>query len=934
MLTNLKRVGFNNNAFIIALYVSLSAFVSIWKNGLHFELTSFTNRVIGISTLSLTDVSARLTAFYNALYAGILSFVLVALAVNWVWQRCNKLHNEIKLINALSVVGTLLMLVKLSGQEIIHSLAFCNVCIGLVGVNAVLIKLFKPRQLKLTYYHYAILLTIIFSALAFIYLLTTPNITVNHLFLIVGLVVLILLFILNPDQGQIIGLFKWGMPVVVFPMLVTIGYEISLILNQRDVYANPYLLILLLCLLLTSLHYYIINKGARYNKQDAQQLFDSYFAPVFIITTIVVAGFTHLGVFSNEFFETANESNPLSEFFLFGQIPIIDTLNTHLVSDFYSPFIYSFLNGFDSQMSFRVYKCLVHIQGGIIFYFFLRLSFKNNLYVLLIVFFFPFLQNLYWGANGAVLLLIPIVLYKLYCEAGKAKYYWLFFIVLLIELAWRPDSGFMALVVAVTGLIAIIFAKREEIKWKSLVISAFSILSLPIVVLIFIELFTERDAFGNISQALSFFSSSPQARGYDRIAVNYDNIFYIHHFIYPFVAMVIGILLVFNFRKLMAKNSFLTMALLCLTVYYLSNIQRGLTRHTFYEGNSATIDSFIYLIFFMTVYLVSKKNYFRYILSVVLVLVVFIGFAYRSPKAHKNLSTAYIEKLNNAEGLKHSPDKIKRLTGLDTQNKINYKELKMFMDGELGDNETFFDFSNTPTLYYFLQRKQPVYFTHFLAVSKEKLQVSSVKRLKEFNVPFIVYGHVPESWWDKTDGLYNSVRFYRVAEHIFRNYVPYKNIGGFEVWKEKGRIVKNEYPEYSNVNFKSPTFNVGKLPYVWANYDTYELPIKPILLFENTTAENNVFNVEPYVNKDYGNYVDLIISNKGQNELKSRLNYYAGAKLLGSFEFDILSRQQTERYRFRISSQYNWYNNLVTRIEIETSGESVVDVLRVYSADY
>jgi hypothetical protein len=120
----------------------------------------------------------------------------------------------------------------------------------------------------------------------------------------------------------------------------------------------------------------------------------------------------------------------------------------------------------------------------------------------------------------------------------------------------------------------------------------------------------------------------------------------------------------------------------------------------------------------------------------------------------------------------------------------DYPKLKAFLDATLRPSDTFFELLNMPLLYTLFEREFPgQFFFAAMFYASDEVQNTFLKRFDEFGgsdrVPVVLLdcaacpAHI--------DGIPNTLRSYRVAERIFRDYVPFTRIDGFEVWVSRKR---------------------------------------------------------------------------------------------------------------------------------------------------
>jgi len=127
-----------------------------------------------------------------------------------------------------------------------------------------------------------------------------------------------------------------------------------------------------------------------------------------------------------------------------------------------------------------------------------------------------------------------------------------------------------------------------------------------------------------------------------------------------------------------------------------------------------------------------------------------------------------------------------RIEGQEIFAKNTYSDLRLFLDQSIQQNQTFLDFSNTPMLYYYCQRRVPSYFCQNLQNTVDDyLQVEQIKRINTNDIPVVIYSNYPKSWWDNTDDVSNIMRQYLLAEHIHKMYKPFAVINKHSIWISK-----------------------------------------------------------------------------------------------------------------------------------------------------
>jgi hypothetical protein len=118
-----------------------------------------------------------------------------------------------------------------------------------------------------------------------------------------------------------------------------------------------------------------------------------------------------------------------------------------------------------------------------------------------------------------------------------------------------------------------------------------------------------------------------------------------------------------------------------------------------------------------------------------------------------------------------------------------YPRLSAFLASSLGSGDTFLELLNMPVLYGLLDREVPgQFFLPTMFYATDSVQNSYLSRLAAFGgsarVPIVL---VPDELGRNIDKIDNMLRSYRIAEHVYRDYVPLGRIDGLELWIARAR---------------------------------------------------------------------------------------------------------------------------------------------------
>ncbi|MEA1873078.1 MAG: hypothetical protein U9N51_01445 [Bacteroidota bacterium] len=922
LITQLKTDVKHTWAF--PLLVAIAVFLHFWLDNFSFELNDFQNRVLGISTFHQIDVGARISVFYKALFSGLGVFFALKIAYTFFVQLFKSFNTEISSIHYLSITGLFLMGFSIFGIDSYASRLLIEVLLIFFLIVIPIkseIKLTKIRSandyfwLFITAYSITIMAAIISGKLPF------------GQFAFSFAAVLILLYssieIFKLSALKIVSYLR---KLVYFPLLFVASQELYLIFNQHTIQFVHPLIIAISVLLILGIYQVIFQK-----KPQNYSYLNRRILPGFVLGLIVFSSYSIQLVLRNDLFEIANSSNALMSIFQHGKFPVADFLPTHLLSDFFLPVMYTIFNGYDSNFSYMAYDFIM-ISAYYYLSFLIVLKLTRNQYVaLLSLLFFPFFNAIFWGISSFPILLVPLTIYQLYKHPNQKSWVAVALLSILL-LGWKPDVAILGIYGILAGIIIIRINKKDTLQWKH-ALKAFSIsYAVLLMILLSLEYIFNFPVKEGIQNTLSFFASSAQGRGLPVIAYQFDRIFYLHHVLYPILIAIVLILGLKRIKRINSQNAMAIISLIIFSIFYFTNIQRGLTRHSFAEGHDGFISSFAIISIALVFFVFRMKRIHRIIGFFISISVLAIMFKYPT-QASDYIVSNQVQKKLKANYLYSEEARIQRVSFDSMYYNKNIRDLLNFTN-QISDTIGFYDFSNTPASYYLTNREMPVYFIHSLAITSEKLQEIEIKNLKKYNVPFVIYSHIPETYWDKTDGIHNTLRFYKISEYLYRNYSPYKLAGNYAIWKSNNYQPITDLSDFptDTVSENPRRFEMKKLPFIWSNYDTKfsSSNIKKCVLTSGTGKE---IRFDESFDKSQGNYVLIRIENPQKVQGKAILKYFETWEQFGEFSFDISAESSESQYLIRVSSQWNWYKKSINRIVIISPELTQVKAISILKAD-
>lgn len=916
MIESLKKITFNKEIGIIALFASLFLVYKFWLSA-DFSLTNTDNLFISQATLDGVDVSARITLFFN-------SILILGISIPLLYWGLLKLHDRFsrfasRSFNAvvLAGIGTLLILADVYGMK-------SGSAINIIGI---------------------LFLFSFFFSFVFIQKNSVKGLVCQHvlpvIFLVGFLILTSLLFLLNskayfPKHPENVYFFILGVLMAVFVILKRIK---PLFFRKYAVFLLPLAFIPVLIFLSIECAFYhkmkfnelisykklfigmmavsyVLFLGIIYFKKvriSTKSSLKYFFVPSAILSFILLTVYQPFIEQPTEIFELANNSNAMMKIFKFHQIPFVDFMSSHMLSEQFYGIIYSSIFGYQNDMGFYSYAFLYQVIFYFLIYFFALKIFKQPLLVFLFLVCFPYVSVLF-PYDLFFSILAFFALRKLIIDQSVKKYVLLGF-TLLFLIFWKLDVGAATLFAMVFFVPLTLFSERIKIEWKVVLKGTLILIGIiAIVSLFFIQIRSFDHLLSNIKNALHY-TSANQAHGYTKLTNSVTHQFVNFHVLLPLIAVLASIFSVYFIRlkrEFLSKQTvYCLSASLFLFLIYLANFQRGMVRHSFMENTEHFLNSSFYLALtlFILAFVQSKNTISRFLLFTFLGFGILVFVKYFPLDQEKSA----FEKLVRENTWIGFDAKIQdsAIKGHVIENKIfaenNYLDLEKFFNKNLSKDQTFFDFSNTPMLYYYTGRNVPFYFCQNLQNTVDDyLQLEQMKELKAKDVPAVVYSNSPENWFDQTDGVPNAMRYYLLAEYIYTNYKPFEIINQHSIWVSKDKKftafsnkIDSTLSQYKTHDYKKAAVYI---------HDHFQTSSK-LKLVETVHPTNSgdikfdFFKISSKTGKAKHLFLKIYTKSAGHNKLDIQI--MDGEKVIGVNKFQTLPGENG--YMVRLTNHYLWH---------------------------
>ena len=701
-----------------------------------------------------------------------------------------------------------------------------------------------------------------------------------------------------------------SIPLFFIPLLTTIGDEVYMILNQREVHSvAPMFIHSLIILAIVGAVIYRVSRNKRIGVQRA---FHRYIYPAVLCGIAAVAWYDPILKTTRDFFELANPANAIMRIFEFQEFPIVQALSSHLLSEVASPLLYCLLNGYDGSINFRVYNFIPVLVFLYLTYRFLAKAFDNSVFTFGVLCLLPFNQAFYFLADigNHVLFFVNLFLIYRLCENYSRKKLWQLGLWSAFLIVWKVDVAIPALAATVFLLLLCFW---RPLRKKLAIDFAYISLLLGGAAILFAAILTYAfniDIPGNFMQAKDYFGAQ-QAHGLPTLTSYVGRVFYFHYVLFPVASFVMLVYLLTQFGKsYFGSKRFLYISLIGLIVYYFINAQRGLVRHSMLEGTDIFISSFFYMTAALfAYYLFYKKRPARVLFLFTLIFLIGI-VKYKIPRGYLNLVEELHLNYRTNNPIPYKKKKIERCTDFEAFANYRFRDIEQLMTDHYKKEATFIDFTHAPMLYYYLQRPVPSYFNQYLQNTvTEYLQEKNIEHLQNYDVPITLFSHHPEKSWDRLDKIPNTVRYHLLANYIYEHYEPLGIFNQHYLWIQKGDSIPNfESNIDSSYIHEAKTYDLKHYPRLLANKMKTNKSLSGAIEINtsklNTTADYLL--------------IELELSKK---DTKTTLRYFHNNSEAGSFTFTAIKSNQGEAYVIPAGSQYNWYLNRADYITLEFEGD-------------
>lgn len=775
------------------------------------------DRTLGNGVLNGIDITKRINniSFFDFLLVPVV-FFFIYLAISTLCRDINNKNDEcIKFINIISIISLPVLVFahinKYSSKDFLGIEVILPCLLILLGIIYLKIDgnkaklnfdVFKwsifaslPITLLVMLIFHKIGMTI--SMKKFSFLDETLSAALNNvlntgllavLFLILFIAVF-LVITLCYNRLNFQALKKAYISVIIAPIVTSAFLELTNILNQYSIFVNSKLSITLVIYVVLGCIFVGYYLFLRSHKGFTESFcFEKYYYPILLIGFSLISVQLPLkNVIQTDFFEQSNHGTAMSELFKYGKIPIVQTFDAHMLQNEIGNVLYGLLNNDFNGAIFLGYSLL---PVFILLYYFLFTKFFDKDIAFFLILFYPITSD----NTFMIFPLAPIVILSFLYAYKDKKYkgYLLYWISIAITCLFRLDMGFALAFASIVTWGIMYILKKDKVSIKKLVISCIYVVLVGLVFFAGICILKGISPLQRVVEFLKLCQSNINW-GYSSIGNPAMTAFVVCYFMIPSITVILIIILIairWKNKEFVSENKFiiaLILGLLCI-----SNLSRGIVRHSLVENQSAFAISSAPLFISMFIYMYKKKDklLFFMISNMILMIVIGLTISVNSIFPRSLLNSSISRYLTFEPYNTVSLEKTERDIVSDDMKKV-YLPLKGILDKTLLPNETYIDFTNQTLLYAVTEREKPMYVNQSPGLlSGEYTQQKFIEECEQMSekTPFVLMPIEKMNLSTELDGIQNSYRYYLVSEYINNNFKPLFRTSKFAVWCRKDRF--------------------------------------------------------------------------------------------------------------------------------------------------
>lgn len=827
---------------IIAAYLALS-FGIVYNPEAGLAVSSFT-REIGACLVADIDISARIShmVFYGFLLVPLL-FAGFYFVLKLADRRFHFPFDDLRFVRDVILVSSPALLLAICNNSE-YQLYKGNYIPLAIVIGALLLSALRSEELEKT----------VFASVACL----PPAAALLHMSGHGSMIMLIPAYVVILLAIHFLKLYRSAFPLFIIPLLSSLFLEGCNVLNQHNVFVfHKALWLLLISALCLAVCIFLGRKGKDLPKRFAYPVLEIGMALLAFQPVMSAAP-------AAELMESSNSGLAAYGLFNFGQLPIIENLDAHMLSNEIGRWVFYIFNG--SAFDALWYEYSMIFVRYLLYYYLLRELLGSESRALMMTLLFPIALESIFDRNAAFgVLCILCALYALKSRSWKS--YSIFFISCVLVCFYRMDVGVSF---AVSSAVLLLLYSRGS--WKKYFVSGIIV---ALITVINWCILCRIKGIAPLPRALEFFDIMASNIRWNRLLAGETGSL---EYAFCYVLLPLGVVasaagaFIKSHRNPDDRKALFIA--LCLALAYVLGFQRGITRHNLQEHMVSNVVSCSVLAISAAVYVCKNRRLHAFVIPFAsLLLLTQLVFGVYNLSGRTAVTDACSTLLSDEPYAEYS-ERVDRIVITDDFKDL-YSELKDFFDEHLEPNQTFIDFSDSELLYALCNREKPFYLNQAPSnLNREYSQRMFVEELSSYDCPYAITANPI----GEIDGIPLFVTHYLAFEYLYENYAPVCEVGRWMVW-ERGAEQELSPGEYA--------YHLGIIPLLWAQYDETD-----------EAGEYLTLHVDDEANKT--GYIYLLDEKEA---------------VLSTVSFDVRSGERD--YIIRLSADPNWSLGLAADYRFE-----------------
>lgn len=748
------------------------------------------------------------------------------------------------------------------------------------------------------------------------------------------------------------------------PATARISLEGLYYLNEKGRHTQDYYTHVLQAIIVVAVIFAIISVLGR-NHINKFKTF-GYIGAIFSVTIISYFQFAYqytwsYGSFAN-IYEKGNQAVGMDTI-LFGKLPIIDYFSAHAIGDVLSSIFYCIIHKDINGILVNPYGWIMTGLAYSILFVMVKNLFDDDKSILYVLLFPGIIGGIKWISVCGIAVMMLIYIYK----NQRIRDYFCFWLAVLFGAFYTYDEGISLGLACIGAFVVIMLINKEKNQLVHFFISGVVIGGIALAFYITYAVITGVHIVSRMKEWLSVSVGSSSSWATASFGDQTTLAFLVAYFVVPMTAVLLLVIILIKY----IKNREHDLVVLLTVAYALAEllyITRTIVYHNLAVcmGRTGVCLNFIHwTVSLFVLYKLSENNktdnerFFGWIGSMFAVMLLeccmvtqlFPGS--ESVLAYNALRMA--EDWELSDGYTDNIDKNRIV--LDDSSQLLVNQFRTVFDTVLTDDQTFVDFANVTSVYMLTDRRRPCYVGQSPSLLTNMYsQECFLREIKEYNCPLAVLGTTYTSYLQQMGGIPHNLRYHRIAEYIYENYRPLVAFGEIAIWCEKdcfddykaklssidmdtmgytfidyGYDFTTQYEDDNGntlYDYKPyHSYDMGKVPYLWANMDDYGAISNKILLeIEQKQDDSYMFEGSQKVVNSKGNYLTFSCNNSLEDDVQMHIVLYDSSEDGARIEYYFNAVSGDNDYVIRISEDYFWdIFNIDTIIFEENESVTVTD---------